>query len=1220
MPRRRGLFKRHDSDEYNSGDSGDEDSGAALGSAGGGYGYSSDGINSGSEGIHSDPTGNKGRFRLRKRLTKSVDDVDLLNVPRRVNARGGGARGRARTLSQDSSYGGEPPSHNPSKFKKLRQRLNPFSRGGSNKSSDNDLDSLGFGSATEGANRRFRRGGADVRASPSALRNWRKKGGKKNGGDSDTNGEGPPIRNVSFDTNDTGAPPTTPTDNMRDMLSHAQSSMANVTAPRPRSEGRRARYSVYHGKNTIKKKFRVRPYHVFPEPKYRTEEQIYADSTAPSVFYEFLKSYIHPTMKPSKKVQVPEQVRELFGTPAYDGRIGSLRVEVLGCVSLDRQKPDVCVYLVSGDAAFCTDVIQGYRSPMWPCESRRAAVFPLHHAYTQLFVGVFDSRVRKNKENDVFCGRVSIDVATLRPNTEYDITFPLRASTLAYDRRKRGVIRLRFSLHWFSERAAVLSYFKGPKSMLKSNPLLGGYPTIPCADPKTFRNVAFTVYGADLPGKYSRTAFRATVREFNLYHVNFQFLAKTLTLDAIFYEKPYISLYIFIGGLCLVWTEAVRLVPPFWLMYAMIQYWENYYHFVVQTGYNEGYRQLTALEVFNGLVFNSMQNKEGNFKSIEIAKRAKKRGPRSTGQRNLRRYDSLDGDEQAAADDDDIKMEDHKEFPFSHRYGYPKFGVEDSLAPSKAGGGTQRLHGRLSVYYQSPAVDEAGDQNNADEESSYDSGDDETVITTTGMGDTMFDMDNLEDEDEEEELDGQAAYGYGEQGSRRAKSRVHLGTPQNNDVAGRKVPPQVTLKKIEYLFHKWSWKVAYELVAAPPMESEGASVSAYAKEKENKEYKDLDESEKKAAAALKRKYPLDEFDKLLALEFKSANPVNRILASFLGPMMRMGRTVIYVIRIAFNATTWRDPFLSFWIFMALLALFLLLLVFPWKLFFFLATVILVGPQNILIRRYLEKRAEQREREKQEAAMAERENMSHDGSGYYGAPGSNMSTGSGDSNQKRNVYGMVSGVAGMATGVASGAVGAVGTLGSLVAPRRQVRRGGKRPSIDNMEAMVGERPPFSSDLHGQSSSKKLSPRSIAVPYSRVRKERFYDWPPDPTVSRATPMYLYGPPPAENNNPTLDQDEDSMEAFEELEDEQLGSVNPVAFSEEPAQPLQPVEYHIQPVEYDMSGDTTPYYASQTFESAIPGAIEEQQQLRHRKFVENTETYDREYMAEYESMGYG
>jgi len=50
----------------------------------------------------------------------------------------------------------------------------------------------------------------------------------------------------------------------------------------------------------------------------------------------------------------------------------------------------------------------------------------------------------------------------------------------------------------------------------------------------------------------------------------------------------------------------------------------------------------------------------------------------------------------------------------------------------------------------------------------------------------------------------------------------------------------------------------------------------------------------------------------------------------------------------------------------------------------------------------------------------------------------------------------------------------------------------------------ERPAFHSALHGQASSnKKLEPRAVAIPYSRIKKDRFYDWPPDPTVSRATP---------------------------------------------------------------------------------------------------------------------
>jgi len=55
---------------------------------------------------------------------------------------------------------------------------------------------------------------------------------------------------------------------------------------------------------------------------------------------------------------------------------------------------------------------------------------------------------------------------------------------------------------------------------------------------------------------------------------------------------------------------------------------------------------------------------------------------------------------------------------------------------------------------------------------------------------------------------------------------------------------------------------------------------------------------------------------------------------------------------------------------------------------------------------------------------------------------------------------------------------------------------------------GERPAFSSMIHGSSSSsKKIEPRAVAIPYSRLKKDRFFDWPPDPTVSRATPMDIF-----------------------------------------------------------------------------------------------------------------
>jgi hypothetical protein len=72
---------------------------------------------------------------------------------------------------------------------------------------------------------------------------------------------------------------------------------------------------------------------------------------------------------------------------------------------------------------------------------------------------------------------------------------------------------------------------------------------------------------------------------------------------------------------------------------------------------------------------------------------------------------------------------------------------------------------------------------------------------------------------------------------------------------------------------------------------------------------------------------------------------------------------------------------------------------------------------------------------------------------------------------------------------------------------------QRPTKSNSFRMKDDtlqtsRPAFHSALYGQSSaSTKVQPRAVAIPYSRFKKERFYDWPPDPTVSRATPITLF-----------------------------------------------------------------------------------------------------------------
>lgn len=81
--------------------------------------------------------------------------------------------------------------------------------------------------------------------------------------------------------------------------------------------------------------------------------------------------------------------------------------------------------------------------------------------------------------------------------------------------------------------------------------------------------------------------------------------------------------------------------------------------------------------------------------------------------------------------------------------------------------------------------------------------------------------------------------------------------------------------------------------------------------------------------------------------------------------------------------------------------------------------------------------------------------------------------------------------------------------------RDAKAQNKRPPSTNdlrtdpdEQRQSDERPAFQSAIYGQAtSSKKVEPRAVAIPYSRIKKDRFYDWPPDPTVSRATPIEIY-----------------------------------------------------------------------------------------------------------------
>jgi hypothetical protein len=239
---------------------------------------------------------------------------------------------------------------------------------------------------------------------------------------------------------------------------------------------------------------------------------------------------------------------------------------------------------------------------------------------------------------------------------------------------------------------------------------------------------------------------------------------------------------------------------------------------------------------------------------------------------------------------------------------------------------------RLSIYVAPIEQKEEESENDEEsDESDQDDKDDDGDMMEQG-DDGYGDMDS---DDEEEEEGGEAVKGrLLQSGKSSATRRIRVGPPQNSETSGRKVPPQVHLSRVEHLLHKASKNISVEMVFFPPAHLQFALGEGVGKSK----------GPLSDVISQKEKQNFDDFDRLLGFRVRNPNPILRITSSFLGPLMRIIRIVVYATRISFNLTTWRDPYLSFWVLMFLSTLTFVLLIFPWRTFFFLSTIVLLGPQ------------------------------------------------------------------------------------------------------------------------------------------------------------------------------------------------------------------------------------------------------------------------------------
>jgi hypothetical protein len=410
-----------------------------------------------------------------------------------------------------------------------------------------------------------------------------------------------------------------------------------------------------------------------------------------------------------------------------------------------------------------------------------------------------------------------------------------------------------------------------------------------------------------------------------------------------------------------------------------------------------------------------------------------------------------------------------------------------------------------------PVEEQAGAQEDSEEESDDDS--QEAENEGEGMMDEededgygkMDDSDDEDsDEDDEEEVGGAARKKKKqgrlfEAGQASKTRRIRVGPPQNSDKSGRKLPPQAHLSRVEHMLHRATKNISVEHVHFPPphVQSQlGKEVNAKGPAGD--------------VLTAKEKQHFDEFDKLLGYRTKNPNPIVRITSSFLGPLMRMIRIVIYTVRISFNICSWRDPYLSFWIFAFLCVLAFVLLIFPWRTFFFLASLVLLGPQNIAVRKYLERRAKEREIEEKE--QKEKDELN--------APlQTNVPEPMKSSTKKSNPF-----------------VKDDENKDDKGKKKRRWGRSLKKDAEDEQAEEINEadlyhspRPAFYA--HNRPTRRTQVPRDVAVPYFRFRKDRFYDWPPDPTVSRATPMLTY----AQTGAGTDDEDDDRRGSGDDFENE-------------------------------------------------------------------------------------
>ena len=435
----------------------------------------------------------------------------------------------------------------------------------------------------------------------------------------------------------------------------------------------RARLEQYLGgkpmQGNIDREFKVIPAYAYPH-KWLTIPELYQEMMLPSTRF-------HDLRDPSRQNE----------------EIGSLRVEVLQCVDipkLDRASDtDAVVYLVCGSHAFSTDVIPDRTNPMWLRKSQRACIFPIYHGYARLYAGVFDDDGAWAVDD--FAGRAVLNIAQLRPSSTYDVTIPLRMSSHLYSRRKRGAIRLRFTLDFRSEKDVLHSYI--PKKIRffppqKSKPDVS--TTIACADAKAFRNIAITIHGTHMPDRFTFPKIKSCLREINFtrkYVINDGLIQEIKDLRK--WVNPQISAFVWCAWMHCIYSDRFSYVPGYFMLFIVLQLIRTYAKYAVDRPISEGFIPPTLEELIR--IFFTARTEEQLIEPMEMGRKEEFSSTKTYSNLQIQEYMYTKTHEPMGRplfkalgftprDDSWLEGEPlHLEFPFGNGTAYPRMTVREAL-------------------------------------------------------------------------------------------------------------------------------------------------------------------------------------------------------------------------------------------------------------------------------------------------------------------------------------------------------------------------------------------------------------------------------------------------------------------------------------------------------------------------------------------------------------